>query len=111
MSFNGRQELRDWLSTHHATSEGIWLRIQKAGSGTPSVTFEHVLDEGLCFGWSESKRLPSDPVSYLQRFTPRRKRGTTSARNKRRATMLVAEGKMTNAGLWALGWDVPGGLG
>jgi hypothetical protein len=31
-------------------------RIFKADSGVESVTFEDVLDEGRCFGWSESWR-------------------------------------------------------
>jgi uncharacterized protein YdeI (YjbR/CyaY-like superfamily) len=42
--------LRAWLIANHAESDGIWLKIFKKNSGGPSVTFEEVLDEGLCFG-------------------------------------------------------------
>jgi uncharacterized protein YdeI (YjbR/CyaY-like superfamily) len=103
MQFEERGLLRRWLEEHHDTSGGILVRIFKKGSGIPSVTFEEVLDEGLCFGWSENKRLPCDDVSYLQRFTPRKATGTTSARNLEHARILIADGLMTKAGLRSLG--------
>jgi uncharacterized protein YdeI (YjbR/CyaY-like superfamily) len=67
------------------------------------VTFEDLLDEGLCFGWSESNRLSYDDVSYLQRFTPRKTKGMMSARNLRHVERLIAEGRMTEHRLVALG--------
>lgn len=102
LSFDQRQALRDWLLTNHATSAGIFVRIFKKHSGVASVTFEDVLDEGLCFGWSESLRLRADEASYLQKFTPRRTPGTVSVRNKRHVERLIHEGRMTPAGLEAL---------
>jgi uncharacterized protein YdeI (YjbR/CyaY-like superfamily) len=102
LSFADRKKLRDWLADNHASSKGVYVRIYKRRSGAPSVTFEEVLDEGLCFGWSENKRLPGDEMSYLQRFTPRSSKGTTSARNIEHAKQLIAEGLMTPAGLAAL---------
>lgn len=106
-SFVSRAELRRWLDINHSVSTGIWVRLAKKGSGITSVTFEDVLEEGLCFGWSESNRRAGDAVSYLQRFTPRRVRGTTSERNHRLADRLTAEGLMTEFGLRALS-QVPG---
>jgi uncharacterized protein YdeI (YjbR/CyaY-like superfamily) len=102
LSFENAAALRHWLETNHGTSPGIFVRIYKEDSGIPSVTFEDVLDEGLCFGWSESKRRKGDHMSYLQQFTPRKRRGTTSGRNRRRAERLTEEGRMTRAGLAAL---------
>jgi uncharacterized protein YdeI (YjbR/CyaY-like superfamily) len=102
-SFVTRDELRTWLEANHASHAGLWVRLFKVSSGEPSVTFEDVLDEGLCFGWSESMRRPYDAKSYLQRFTPRRGKGTVSARNKAHVEKLIAEGLMTPAGLRALG--------
>jgi hypothetical protein len=61
--------------------------------------------EGLCVGWSESSRRSYDGTSYLQRFTPRKTIGTQSKRNLERARILVRAGRMTSAGLKALGWD------
>ncbi|MCA9886873.1 MAG: hypothetical protein KC546_00820 [Anaerolineae bacterium] len=103
VTFETREQLRAWLMENHATSAGIWLRIYKKASGVQSVAFEEVLDEGLCFGWSESMRRKGDEQSYLQKFTPRRTKGTTSKRNLEHAKRLIEEGKMMPAGLRALG--------
>ncbi|MCB9450715.1 MAG: hypothetical protein H6672_04715 [Anaerolineaceae bacterium] len=103
MSFKTREDLRTWLMNNHTTSAGIWLRIYKKSAEMPSVTFEEVLDEGLCFGWSESMRRKGGEQSYLQKFTPRRTKGTTSKRNLEHMERLIAEGKMMPAGLKALG--------
>lgn len=102
LSFVSADELRTWLLHNHATSDGIWVRIGKRDSGLASVTFSELLDEGLCFGWSESARRKGDDKSYLQRFTPRRSRGTQSQRNQERIKRLVEEGRMTAAGLEVL---------
>lgn len=103
MRFASAAALRRWLAKNHARSDGIFVRIYKKDSGVKSVTFEEVLDTGLCFGWSESLRLKGDSQSYLQKFAPRRTRGTTSERNRRHVARLIQEGKMTPAGLEALG--------
>jgi len=108
MEFRSGDELRAWLLQNHATSAGIWVRIYNAKSGVPSLTFEDMLDEGLCFGWSESNRRTGDERSYLQCFTPRRSKGTTSKRNLEHAARLIREKKMTPAGLKALGLDKNG---
>lgn len=102
MEFANSQALRDWLEAQPASSPGIWLRIYKKHTGIPSVTFLEVLDEGLCFGWSESTRRAYDAVSYLQRFTPRKTSGTQSKRNRERAQLLIQQGRMTAAGLHIL---------
>jgi uncharacterized protein YdeI (YjbR/CyaY-like superfamily) len=60
--------LRDWLIDNHDVSNGIFVKIYKKKSGIDSVSFEEVLEEGLCFGWSESLRLKGDEQSYLQNF-------------------------------------------
>ena len=103
LTFESAAALRAWLAAQHDSSAGMWLRIYKKRAGVRSVTFEEVLDEGLCFGWSESARRGYDADSYLQRFTPRKTRGTTSARNLARAKALMEAGKMKPAGLAALG--------
>jgi uncharacterized protein YdeI (YjbR/CyaY-like superfamily) len=103
LEFTNAHELRTWLEKYHNDSSGIWIRIFKKNYGMPSVTFEEVLDEGLCFGWSESMRRSYDKASYLQKFTPRKSSGTKSTRNLARAKALIEQGKMRPAGLKALG--------
>jgi uncharacterized protein YdeI (YjbR/CyaY-like superfamily) len=105
MQFADGPTLRQWMEQHHTTSPGVWLRIFKKSTDIATVSFKEVLETGLCFGWSESQRKALDEVSYLQRFTPRRTRGTASERNRRLAQRLISEGRMTPAGLTALGLD------
>jgi len=110
MEFKSGEELREWLRVNHSTSPGIWIRVFNKQSKVESVTFEELLDEGLCFGWSESMRRGYDEVSYLQRFTPRKVKGTMSKRNLDRVEVLISRGKMTQQGLFILGIDQPESL-
>ena len=103
IAFETVPELWGWLTEHHVEHPGAWIRLAKTSSGRPSVSFHDLLEAGIAHGWSESTRRAYDGTSYLQKFTPRRRPGTTSARNTAIAERLKAEGKMTEAGLRALG--------
>jgi uncharacterized protein YdeI (YjbR/CyaY-like superfamily) len=102
VEFSTRGQLRAWLEREHERSPGVWVRLARSGSGLHSVSFRDLLEEGLCFGWSESTRHRWDGLSYLQKFTPRRTQGTASERNRRLAKSLRSEGLMTPAGEAAL---------
>ena len=101
MGFTTTHEIWSWLDANHASHRGLWVHLQTAGSPHPSVTFHDLLEAGIAFGWSESTRKAFDRTSYLQKFTPRRTRGTTSQRNLAIAHRLESEGCMTPAGRWA----------
>ena len=103
VAFEDVAGLRAWLEEVGTSHPGVWVRLQRAKSKHPSVTFHDLLVEGIAFGWSESTRHAYDNQSYLQRFTPRRTRGTASERNKRIATELEEAGRMTDTGRAALG--------
>lgn len=106
-AFATTDELWAWLAAHHETHPGLWVVLAKARSGVASVTFHDLLEAGIAFGWSESTRRSHDERTYLQKFTPRRTRGTASERNRAIAARLEAEGRMTDAGRRALGPDAP----
>jgi uncharacterized protein YdeI (YjbR/CyaY-like superfamily) len=95
MEFKTQAELRTWLINHHGISRGVWVRVFNKFLAVPSVTFGQLLDEGLCFAWSESNRLSYDEISYLQKFTPRKTKGTTSERNRKQIQVLIESGQMT----------------
>ena len=103
VSFPTRADLWAWLDVHAAHHLGVWVQLAKAGSSAPSVTFHDLLEAGIAHGWSESTRRAHDDGSYLQKFTPRRTRGTTSQRTVSIAARLEASGRMTPAGRAALG--------
>lgn len=98
VAFRTRTQLRAWLEQNHETSPGIFVQLFKKSSRIESVSFQDVLEEGLCFGWSESQRLSYDEQSYLQKFTQRKTQGTTSQRNKLLVVKLEQEGLMTKHG-------------
>ena len=95
------QDFRAWLEEHHAGAGELLVGYYKKGSGRPSITWPESVDEALCFGWIDGIRRRIDDESYSIRFTPRRARSIWSAVNIARAGELIAEGRMTPAGLAA----------
>jgi uncharacterized protein YdeI (YjbR/CyaY-like superfamily) len=55
--------------------------------------------EAIRFGWTDGLKRPGDEHSYLQRLTPRREGPSWSATNRDHADRLIAEGRMTAAGI------------
>ena len=109
IAFATPDDLWNWLGENAGTHPGVWVRLAKAHSGVTSVTFHELLEAGIAFGWSESTRRAGDSETYLQRFTPRRVRGTASARNLAIAARLEREGRMTASGRAALASPLPSG--
>jgi uncharacterized protein YdeI (YjbR/CyaY-like superfamily) len=99
--FEQPEELRAWFEKHHQTADELWLGFYRKATGLPTLTWPEAVDEALCVGWIDSVRYRLDERSSAQRFTPRRKRSFWSAVNTKRATELIAEGRMRPAGLKA----------
>ncbi len=94
-------ELREWLERNHATAAELFVGFYRRGSGKPSITWQELVDEELCFGWIDGIRQGIDEVSYTNRITPRKPRSTWSAVNIARAQELIRLGRMHPAGLKA----------
>jgi uncharacterized protein YdeI (YjbR/CyaY-like superfamily) len=88
-----------WLAKEHASSDGIWIRFAKKGSGIASVTYPEALEAALCYGWIDGQSKRVDDDWFLQRFTPRRARSPWSKRNRDKAMALIEQGRMQPAGL------------
>jgi uncharacterized protein YdeI (YjbR/CyaY-like superfamily) len=99
LAFGSLQSWRDWLAGHHQTSSGLWLKIAKKGSATPTVSYAEAIDGALCYGWIDGQKGKLDDEYWLQRFTPRKPRSRWSKINREKAERLVAEGRMQPAGL------------
>jgi uncharacterized protein YdeI (YjbR/CyaY-like superfamily) len=97
--FASREVWEAWLEERHATSDGLWLKIARKGSGIESVTFAEALDVALCYGWIDSQRSGFDGRFYLQRFTPRKPRSKWSRVNRQKVARLTEAGRMRPAGL------------
>ncbi|CAG7565818.1 unnamed protein product [Fusarium equiseti] len=85
--------------TSSPNPSGLWLKIAKKSSPTPSITYDQALDLALCHGWIDGQRKALDATHFIQRFTPRRKGSLWSQRNVKKVATLIEEGKMTSAGL------------
>jgi uncharacterized protein YdeI (YjbR/CyaY-like superfamily) len=99
--FKSPAEFRKWLERNHDSAEELLLGLYKKGSGKPTITLREAQDEAICFGWIDGKARSIDKNSWAIRFTPRRPGSFWSAVNIKRAEALVAEERMTRAGLAA----------
>ena len=101
-----------------ATSRGVWLRLAKKASGTPSVTYAEAIGVALAWGWIDGQKRPGDETSWLQKFSPRGARSIWSKINRDKALALIASGAMQPPGLaeverakrdgrWDAAYDAP----
>jgi uncharacterized protein YdeI (YjbR/CyaY-like superfamily) len=93
------QHWREWLKAHHATRQSVWLVYYKKVANQPSLTWSQAVDEALCFGWIDSQAKPLDGERYQQYFSRRKPTSGWSKVNKEKVARLIAEGRMTTAGL------------
>lgn len=103
IAFESADDWEKWLAENHGQPTGIRLRIFKKSSNALTVTYAEALDEALCYGWIDGQRNKYDDQSYLQKFTPRRKRSIWSKINTQHVERLIKAGKMKDAGLKEIG--------
>lgn len=99
LEFASQELFRAWLTVNQNDETGIFLRIYKKDSGVATVTYDQALEEALCFGWIDGIKKSYDALSWIQRFTPRRKRSIWSKRNIGIVEKLSKEGRITERGL------------
>jgi uncharacterized protein YdeI (YjbR/CyaY-like superfamily) len=97
-----REDWRAWLAGHHATETEVWLVYAKQHTGKPRVSYDAAVEEALCYGWIDSIVRRLDDDRYAQKFTPRKDRTRWSAPNLERVRRLMADGRMTGAGIAVL---------
>jgi uncharacterized protein YdeI (YjbR/CyaY-like superfamily) len=99
MTFASPKDLGRWLKVNHAIGSELWVKIFKIKTGIPSVTWDDVVIESLCWGWIDGVKKSIDDQAYLQRVTPRKARSNWSKRNTEHVERLISEGRMTESGL------------
>lgn len=97
-----RSAWRSWLSKHHKTEKEIWLVFYRKASGKPRIPYDDAVEEALCYGWIDSIEKGVDAERFAQRFSPRMPGSVLSETNKERIRRLIAQRKMTAAGLAAV---------
>ena len=106
-----RSEWRAWLKKNHAMEKEVWLVYYKKEAGKPCATYQESLEEALCFGWIDSLIQKIDEEKYARKYNPRRAGSKWSELNKHLVTKLIKEGRMTEAGLTTVDFDLPAAEG
>jgi uncharacterized protein YdeI (YjbR/CyaY-like superfamily) len=99
IAFATPKDLGKWLEKNHARERELWVKIFKKNTGIPSVTWNDVVIEVLCWGWIDGVKKSIDDQAYLQRITPRTARSNWSKRNTEHVERLVGEDRMKEPGL------------
>ena len=97
---------RNWLAQNHDREQEVWLVYLKAARGQTNIDYESSVEEALCFGWIDSIIQKIDEEKYARKFNPRRKDSKWSETNKRRVLKVIREGRMTQAGMAKVTFDV-----
>jgi uncharacterized protein YdeI (YjbR/CyaY-like superfamily) len=97
--FASRNARAAWLEEPDATSEELWLKPTKKGSGIDTVSFVEALEVALCYGWTDSQSAGFDDRFWLLRLTPRWPKSKWSKGNRGKMMRLIEEGRMSPAGM------------
>jgi uncharacterized protein YdeI (YjbR/CyaY-like superfamily) len=100
-----REELRKWFQKNHKIKKEIWLIQYKKATKKASMNYVEAVEEAICFGWIDGFEKGMDAERYATRFSPRRPKSNWTETNRERARKMIAEGKMTEAGLATLPAD------
>lgn len=88
-----------WLSKHHASARGLWLKLAKKQSGVRSITRDQAVEGALIWGWIDGQGLSHDEQHFLIKFTPRGRRSVWSKINRIKVQALIERGEMKPPGL------------
>ena len=91
------EELRKWFVENHGQQESIWLVTYKKSTPDKYVSVQDVLDEALCFGWIDGRRMKLDDERTMQLLSPRKAQHWAKS-YKDRVARLTKEGRMHEAG-------------
>jgi uncharacterized protein YdeI (YjbR/CyaY-like superfamily) len=98
-AFKDAASFYKWLAKHHDKDDEVWIKIHKVDSGLKSITPKEAIDVVLCWGWIDGLRKGLDGRSFLQRYSPRGRKGTWSQINVDNVARLIKEGRMTAHGI------------
>ncbi len=94
-----RAEWRDWLQKHHATESAVLVVKHKKHVGHSYIPHLELMHEAICFGWIDTTIKKLDADTYMVCFRKRTDNARWSSNTLNYAKKMIAEGKMTPAGL------------
>jgi len=93
---------RKWLQKNHLSTNAVWVVFYSKKSGKKTISWSEAVDEALCFGWIDSKKIKIDEETSHQFFSKRKPKSTWSKINKGKIEKLIEKGLMAPAGLAAI---------
>ncbi len=102
LEFRDPDQWRRWLEENHASAPEAWLILYKKKYADQGLSLEDATVEAMCFGWVDSQLKSIDERCYRLRYTPRKPNSIWAMSNIQRVEQLIAEGRMTDAGLQAV---------
>ena len=99
LTFVTPEDFSQWLKENHAIESELWIKVFKKKTSIPSVSWDDIVIESLCWGWIDGIKKSIDDQAYLQRVTPRKARSSWSRRNREHVERLIMENRMTDSGL------------
>jgi uncharacterized protein YdeI (YjbR/CyaY-like superfamily) len=97
-----RAAWRAWLTENHTKNQSVWVMCYKKSSTMPTLRYEELVQECLCFGWVDGKPTDIDDEKFKLFCAPRRPNSIWSASNKKRVALLTEAGLMMPAGVAAM---------
>lgn len=94
LDLDSLSHLQAWMLENHQTSTGVWLAIKKKGGKTGGIELSDAVDEGLCWGWIDSRPNKWNDEKYLLLYTPRKKGSGWSKVNKDKLIVLESLGRI-----------------
>ena len=94
-----RVEWREWLAQNHDQETEIWLVFYKKHTGRPTLDYDDMVEDALCFGWIDSLIKKIDDDRYARKLTPRKADSTWSDANKQRVKQLLRQKRIEKPGL------------
>ncbi len=90
---------RNWLKKNGKKSQTVWVVFYKKSSDKPTITWSDAVDQALCFGWVDSKKVSVNDEQFHIFFSQRKPISTWSKINKEKIERLTKDGLMNKAGL------------
>lgn len=99
LTFSDGESFERWLELQGNDAKGAWLKFSKKTANAATLTKAEAIDVALCHGWIDGQLQKYSDDHWLVRFTPRKARSKWSQINRRRASELLAEGRMREDGV------------
>jgi len=106
VSIPTRETFDAWLRANGPRQLEVVVAIHNKASGRQTVGLVDLQEVALCHGWVDTQTKRIDADRYAIRFVPRRAGSDWSTKNRDMARRLIADGRMTAAGLATLPGDL-----